>query len=72
MLNAPINVNLYERTLTSSVGTFIEDLAPKLTSYQHTITATCGFESMTATLSAPLDEALPSMGRMPILPGRGF
>jgi hypothetical protein len=57
MLNAPIAINLYERTLTTSVGTFIEDLAPRATSYQHTISATCGFESMTVTLPCSLLDA---------------
>jgi hypothetical protein len=57
MLNAPLNINLYERTLTSSLGTFIEDVAPRATSYQHTISATCGFESMTVVLQASLLEA---------------
>lgn len=57
MLNAPLNINLHERTLTSSVGTFIEDLAPRAHAYQHTITATCGFESMTVRLNASLQEA---------------
>jgi hypothetical protein len=58
MLNAPLNVNIHERTLTSSYGAFIEDLAPRLDSYQQTISATCGFESMTANLKATLLEAL--------------
>lgn len=57
ILNAPLNVNMYERTLTSSAGAFIEDLAPRLSSYEQTISATCGFESATCKLRTTLAEA---------------
>jgi hypothetical protein len=57
VINAPLNVTLYERTLTSSYGTFIDDIAPRLAGYEHTITATAGFESCTCRLIATLEEA---------------
>lgn len=47
------------RTLTSSPGPFLEDVGPRLTSYQHTISATFGFESATLIFPArDLEEAI--------------
>jgi hypothetical protein len=56
-LGAPLTVNIHQRTLTSSYGTLIEDVAPRLSSYEHSISDTVGFESCTLTLLVTLDEA---------------
>lgn len=55
-----ITVEVGQRTLTASPGAaFPQDIAPRLTSYEHTITATGGFETCTLTFAAlDLDEAL--------------
>jgi hypothetical protein len=56
-INAPITVNVHERTLTSSYGQVIEDIAPRLTSYEQSIADTVGFESCTLRLLVTLEEA---------------
>lgn len=61
---SPLVCNLYERTLTSSVGAFIMDLAPRLTAYTHSISATFGFESAELRLNATLEEAQAFTGRL--------
>lgn len=53
-----INAIIRERSLTTTPGAFVTDVGPRLTSYEHTITATGGFES--CTLAFPVrdvDEA---------------
>jgi len=55
----PLNVNIYQRAATgATLGDFICNLAGRLDSYEHSITATCGFESMTCALKVTLEEAL--------------
>lgn len=41
-----------------SQASLLPDIAARLTSYQHTISATCGFESLRLTFPAALDEAI--------------
>lgn len=42
-----LNCNVYERSLTTAPGAFIDDVAPQLADYEHTISATGGFETCT-------------------------
>lgn len=58
MFPLPININLFQRSLTSTPGTLLLDLAPLCNTYDHAISATFGFESMSVNVAATLDEAL--------------
>jgi len=52
-------VNIHARTNTTALGAQIDSVGGRLESYQHTSTATFGYESATLTLTAAdLDEAL--------------
>lgn len=52
------NILIYERTLTSANGAFIEDIGNRITNYTHTISATCGYESMSVSLVGTITEAI--------------
>lgn len=54
-----LGCHIFGRSLTTTPGGFIEDIAPRLTAYDHTATATFGYETARLALVArDLDEAL--------------
>lgn len=60
-----ITAHVADRTLTVNPGDVLADLGPRLTGYEHTITATGGYESLTLSFTAKsLDEALTWMDRL--------
>lgn len=55
----PLAVHLFGRSLTTTPGAFLDNVGPRLSAYEHTITATGGFESCALTFPAiDLEEAL--------------
>jgi hypothetical protein len=56
---AGLTVNVSARSLTTTPGSFLLDLAPRLTAYEQTCAATFGYESAVLTFAAEdLDEAI--------------
>lgn len=60
-----LRINVYERSLTTSPGGVLsDDLGWRAASYQHSSTATFGYESMSVTFGATVDEANEWMDRL--------
>lgn len=55
----PLSVHLFEPGGGGVIGTnYVGNLQGRITDYQHSITDQCGFESMSVSFNASLDEAL--------------
>lgn len=60
-----LRINVNERSLTTTPGGVLcDDLAWRAQSYQHSSTATFGYETMTVTFGASVDEAAVWMDRL--------
>lgn len=60
-----IRINVFERSLTTTPGGVVsDDLGYRASSYQHTSTATFGYESMVVEFTSTLDEAAEWMDRL--------
>lgn len=65
MIGVNLQINVYERSLTTTPGGVIcDDLGWRMESYQHSSTATYGYESMSVTLGMTVDEAALWMERL--------